>query len=132
MIKLLHGVLSLWGLHLHKLSIPLFGCLQINRIEIEFLSLQLLPTYSCFLCIFVKGVHIHCCTTELMKKEEDTSFSKCMICIFCNDIATLKDTIFFFFYGLIAKFVKFIVVFLLKCIDFRIEKIQLSIDDYEV
>ena len=42
MIQLLQGVFSLWGLQLRNLSIPLFGCLQINWIEIDSLSIQLL------------------------------------------------------------------------------------------
>ena len=132
MIKLFQGVFSLWGLQLRNLSIPLFGCLQINRIEVDSLSFQLLPTTHCFMCLFVRGLRIHCCTYELKKKEEEKSSDKCSSCFSCTDVAILKDTIFYFFYGLIIKLMKIIVVFLLKCIDFRVEKIQLLIDDYEV
>lgn len=132
MIQLLQGVFSLWGLQLRNLSIPLFGCLQINWIEIDSLSIQLLPTTHCFICLFVRGLHIHCCTHELTKKEEEKSSDKCISCFSITDVAFMKDTIFYIFYGLIIKLMKFIIVFLLKCIDFRVEKIQLLIDDYEV
>lgn len=47
-------------------------------------------------------------------------------------VAKLKDLVFYFFYGIVVKVVKFFVVILLYCIDFRIDGIHVSLLDYEV
>ena len=52
------------------------------------------------------------------------------ISIYC--LALLKDSIFYFFYGIIIKIIKFFVIIAMYHIDFQIKDIAFQVKDYEV